>query len=78
MGGMYGFYVSNMVLINCDLFINLGSRFDDCFVSKFDVFVLNVKVVYVDIDFFEINKVINIDLGIVVDCKFVFENLCYE
>lgn len=75
MGGMYGFYVSNMVLIECDLFINLGSCFDDRLVSKFDVFVFNVKIVYVDIDLLEINKVIYVDLGIIVDCKRFLECL---
>ena len=29
MGGMHGSYTSNMALTECDLLINLGSRFDD-------------------------------------------------
>ncbi|AJP25905.1 acetolactate synthase catalytic subunit [Staphylococcus epidermidis] len=78
MGGMHGSYASNMALTNCDLLINLGSRFDDRLASKPDAFAPNAKVVHVDIDPSEINKVINTDLGIVADCKLVLENLCHE
>ena len=78
MGGMHGSYASNMALTNCDLLINLGSRFDDRLASKPDEFAPNAKVVHVDIDPSEINKVINTDLGIVADCKLVLENLCHE
>ena len=75
---MHGSYASNMALTNCDLLINLGSRFDDRLASKPDEFAPNAKVVHVDIDPSEINKVINTDLGIVADCKLVLENLCHE
>ena len=75
---MHGSYASNMALTNCDLLINLGSRFDDRLASKPDAFAPNAKVVHVDIDPSEINKVINTDLGIVADCKHVLENLCHE
>ena len=34
MGGMHGSYASNMALTECDLLINLGSRFDDRLASN--------------------------------------------
>lgn len=75
MGGMHGSYASNMALTECDLLINLGSRFDDRLASKPDEFAPDAKVVHVDIDPSEINKVVNTDLGIVADCKAVLEAL---
>lgn len=78
MGGMHGSYASNMALTECDLLINLGSRFDDRLASKPDAFAPNAKIVHVDIDPSEINKVIQTDLGIVADCKLVLEALSSE
>lgn len=75
---MHGSYASNMALTECDLLINLGSRFDDRLASKPDAFAPNAKIVHVDIDPSEINKVIQTDLGIVADCKLVLEALSSE
>ncbi|WP_218047371.1 biosynthetic-type acetolactate synthase large subunit [Staphylococcus pasteuri] len=75
MGGMHGSYASNMALTEGDLLINLGSRFDDRLASKPDAFAPNAKIVHVDIDPSELNKVIDTDLGIVADCKNVLEQL---
>lgn len=77
MGGMHGSYASNMALTECDLLINLGSRFDDRLASNPNEFAPNATVVHVDIDESEINKVISTDLGIVADCKKVLEALAH-
>ncbi len=77
MGGMHGSYASNMALTECDLLINLGSRFDDRLASNPNEFAPNATVVHVDIDKSEINKVISTDLGIVADCKKVLESLAH-
>ncbi|WP_245339390.1 biosynthetic-type acetolactate synthase large subunit [Staphylococcus sp. GDX8P54P] len=78
MGGMHGSYASNMALTECDLLLNLGSRFDDRLASKPDEFAPNAIVVHVDIDESEINKVIATDLGIVADCKQVLTALSHK
>ncbi|MCY1038921.1 biosynthetic-type acetolactate synthase large subunit [Staphylococcus nepalensis] len=75
MGGMHGSYASNMALTECDLLINFGSRFDDRLASKPDEFAPNAKIVHIDIDPSEINKIIKVDLGIVADCKATLEAL---
>ncbi|MFO3719509.1 biosynthetic-type acetolactate synthase large subunit [Staphylococcus felis] len=75
MGGMHGSYASNMALTECDLLINFGSRFDDRLASKPDEFAPHAKIVHIDIDPSEINKVIDTDLGIVADAKEVLEQL---
>ena len=53
---MHGSYASNMALTECDLLINLGSRFDDRLASNPAQFAPNAKIVHVDIDESEINK----------------------
>ncbi|UXR81986.1 biosynthetic-type acetolactate synthase large subunit [Staphylococcus sp. IVB6214] len=78
MGGMHGSYASNMALTECDLLINLGSRFDDRLASKPDDFAPNAKIVHVDIDPSEINKIVRTDIGIVADVKEVLEQLLSE
>ncbi|WP_105994199.1 biosynthetic-type acetolactate synthase large subunit [Staphylococcus simulans] len=78
MGGMHGSYASNMALSDCDLLINLGSRFDDRLASNPKEFAKNAKVVHVDIDASEIDKIIKTDLGVVADCKLLLEALLQE
>lgn len=75
MGGMHGSYASNMALTDCDLLINFGSRFDDRLASDPESFAPNAKIIHVDIDASEINKIIKVDLGIVADCKATLEAL---
>ncbi|WP_432813809.1 biosynthetic-type acetolactate synthase large subunit [Staphylococcus canis] len=75
MGGMHGSYASNMALTECDLLINFGSRFDDRLASNPDHFAPHAKIVHVDIDPSEINKIIRTDLGIVADVKHVLTEL---
>ena len=75
LGGMHGSYASNMALTDCDLLINFGSRFDDRLASDPESFAPNAKIVHVDIDASEINKIIKVDLGIVADCKATLEAL---
>ncbi|PTF68245.1 biosynthetic-type acetolactate synthase large subunit [Staphylococcus chromogenes] len=75
MGGMHGSYASNMALTDCDLLINLGSRFDDRLASNPENFAPNATIVHVDIDPSEINKIIDTDLGIEADVKAVLDQL---
>lgn len=67
--GMHGFYHANMAAHEADLIINLGSRFDDRIVGRYDVFGKKAKVIHVDIDRAELNKVVTSDLPIHSDVK---------
>lgn len=69
MGGMHGSYAANMALTQCDLLINLGSRFDDRLASAPETFAPHAKIVHVDLDPAEINKVVRVDIPIVADAK---------
>lgn len=67
--GMYGICVFNYVVLYCDFLIVVGVRFLDRVISKVDRFVLNVKIIYIDIDLVEIDKNVSIDIVFVGDVK---------
>ncbi|MDD5769898.1 MAG: biosynthetic-type acetolactate synthase large subunit [Candidatus Gracilibacteria bacterium] len=67
--GMHGFYHCNMAVAGADLIINIGSRFDDRIVGTYSDFGKNAKIIHVDIDKAELNKVIKADVSINEDAK---------
>lgn len=69
MGGMHGSFTANMALTECDLLINIGSRFDDRLASAPKEFAPHAKIVHIDIDPAEIGKIIDTHLPIVADAK---------
>lgn len=69
MGGMHGTYAANMALYECDLLINVGSRFDDRLTGKLDCFAKNATVAHIDIDPAEIGKNVETEIPIVGDAK---------
>lgn len=73
--GMHGFYHANMATHEADLILNLGSRFDDRIVGRYDVFGKKAQVVHVDIDRAELNKVVISDLAIHSDVKMFVKTL---
>lgn len=62
--GMHGFYHANLAMHEADLILNIGSRFDDRIVGRYDSFGKKAKVIHVDIDQAELNKVVMADLPI--------------
>lgn len=78
MGGMHGSYASNQALMESDLLINIGSRFDDRLASCPESLAKNKKIIHVDIDPAEIGKIIPTDIPIVGDAKKVIELLNQE
>ena len=55
--GMHGTFSANFATQNCDLLLNIGSRFDDRITCKVDGFLPNAKdIIHVDIDASEHNK----------------------
>ncbi|QAS51557.1 biosynthetic-type acetolactate synthase large subunit [Halobacillus litoralis] len=75
MAGMHGTYSANMALYECDLLINIGSRFDDRLTGNLKHFAPNAKVAHVDIDPAEIGKNIPTQIPIVSDAKAALESL---
>lgn len=69
MGGMHGSYASNKAISGCDLLIALGARFDERLTSRADTFAPNAQIIHFEIDDVEIDKIIDIDLGIKGDLR---------
>lgn len=69
MGGMHGSYASNKAISGCDLLIALGARFDERLTSNADTFAPNAQIIHFEIDDVEIDKIIDIDLGIKGDLR---------
>ncbi|MDX1679070.1 acetolactate synthase 2 catalytic subunit, partial [Arsukibacterium sp.] len=55
--GMHGTQAANLAVQQCDLLICLGARFDDRVTGNLQKFAPGAKVIHVDIDPAEINKV---------------------
>lgn len=73
--GMHGTYQGNLAVHNADLIINIGSRFDDRIVGRYDAFGKNAKIIHVDIDKSELNKVVSVDLPIHNDAELFLREL---
>ncbi len=73
--GMHGNYAPNITNEECDLIVAVGMRFDDRVTCNPARFGRNAKIVHIDIDPAEIDKVITATVGIVGDAKSVLESL---
>ncbi|WNO59514.1 acetolactate synthase 2 catalytic subunit [Rheinheimera sp. MMS21-TC3] len=67
--GMHGTQAANLAVQQCDLLICLGARFDDRVTGNLDKFAAGAKVIHVDIDPAEINKVRFADVALLGDMK---------
>jgi acetolactate synthase-1/2/3 large subunit len=57
--GMHGARYTNLALDECDLLIAIGARFDDRATGKVDQFCPNAKIIHIDIDPAELDKIKN-------------------
>ena len=73
MPGMHGNYTAVTSMQRSDLLVALGSRFDDRVTGKISAFAPEAKVIHVDIDPAEHNKVRRADVAIAGDCRLVIE-----
>lgn len=62
--GMHGNGAANLAVQESDLLIALGARFDDRVTGKLASFAPNAKVLHIDIDNSEINKLRQVELAI--------------
>ena len=67
--GMHGTYCANMAVMESDLLIAIGSRFDDRVTGKIEAFAPQARIIHIDIDPTSISKNVRVDLPIVGDCK---------
>jgi len=73
--GMHGNYGSNVMTSQCDLLIGVGMRFDDRVTGNPKLFAQQAKVVHLEIDPSEIDKIIKADAPVVGDAKEILTRL---
>ncbi len=73
--GMHGTAYANKALCECDLLLNIGSRFDDRIIGQAPLFCKDAVRIHVDLDRSEINKMIQVDIHCVGDARMVTEEL---
>ena len=69
MVGMHGTYSANTAVMEADLLIGVGVRFDDRVTGKTSEFAPNAKIAHFDIDSAEISKNIPVDYSVVGDLR---------
>jgi acetolactate synthase-1/2/3 large subunit len=67
--GMHGNYGPNLNTNECDVLIGLGMRFDDRVTGNVNRYAKQAKIVHIDIDKAEINKVVKADIAVHADAK---------
>ncbi|MEO6814561.1 MAG: biosynthetic-type acetolactate synthase large subunit [Ginsengibacter sp.] len=67
--GMHGNYGPNVNTNECDLLIAVGMRFDDRVTGDVNRYATKAKIIHIDIDKAEINKIIHADVGINANAK---------
>ncbi len=73
--GMHGTYQANMAVMESDLLIAVGARFDDRVTGKLESFAPQAKVIHIDVDPTSISKNVRVDLPIVGDCKRILSKI---
>jgi acetolactate synthase-1/2/3 large subunit len=73
--GMHGTAYANKAVVECDLIMSIGGRWDDRITGRVADFCSNAIKIHVDIDASEFDKVIKTDLAIHGDARLVIEDL---
>ncbi len=79
MPGMHGTYAANHALLECDLLIGIGARFDDrVTMGRIDKFAQKAKIAHIDIDPAEIGKNVRTYIPLNGDVKSVLQLINQE
>lgn len=70
--GMHGDYAPNIKTNECDVLLAVGMRFDDRVTGDVSRYAKQAKVIHVDIDASELNKIIKADVAVHADAKEAF------
>jgi acetolactate synthase-1/2/3 large subunit len=76
--GMHGTWYANNAIVDSDLIVAIGARFDDRVTGKISEFAPQAKIIHVDIDPSSISKNVKVDLPIVGDAKDILRKLLKE
>ena len=75
MVGMHGTWAANMAIMECDVLVAIGARFDDRVTGKLENFSTKSKKIHVDIDPSCISKNVHVDVPIVGHAKNILPQL---
>ncbi len=67
--GMHGNYGPNLNTNECDVLIGVGMRFDDRVTGNVAKYAKQAKIIHIDIDNCEINKIVKTDVAVHADAK---------
>ena len=67
--GMHGNYGPNIKNRDCDLLVAIGMRFDDRVTGDASQFGINAKIIHLEIDPAEVNKLVYADVPVIGDVK---------
>ncbi|WFQ78765.1 acetolactate synthase 2 catalytic subunit [Xenorhabdus sp. SF857] len=73
--GMHGTKAANLAVQSCDLLMAVGARFDDRVTGKLNTFAPHAKVIHVDIDPVEFNKLRQPHVSLLGDLKTLLPHL---
>ncbi|WP_248926694.1 biosynthetic-type acetolactate synthase large subunit [Paenibacillus hamazuiensis] len=75
MPGMHGTYTANNAVLQADLLISLGARFDDRVTMRLDGFAPHARIAHIDVDAAEIGKNVRTDFPVHGDIETVLRYL---
>lgn len=73
--GMHGNYAPNLLTNKCDVLISVGMRFDDRVTGDVKRYAKQAKVIHLELDPAEIDKIVKADVPVLGDCKVSLEKL---
>jgi acetolactate synthase-1/2/3 large subunit len=73
--GMHGTAYANKAVVDCDLIMSIGARWDDRVTGKVSEFCPDAVKLHVDIDASEFNKIIAVDVAVHGDARLLIEDL---
>lgn len=76
--GMHGTAYANKAVVDCDLIMSIGSRWDDRIVGKLSEFCNDAVKIHVDIDPAEMGKMVVPDISVVGDARAVMDRVLEE
>ena len=73
--GMHGTAYANKAIVECDLVMSIGSRYDDRIIGQASKFCKDATRIHIDVDAAEINKMIRVHHYCVGDAREVMDEL---
>ncbi len=73
--GMHGNYGPNVNTNECDVLIGIGMRFDDRVTGNVSKYAKQARIIHIDIDKAEINKIIKAEIAVHADAKEALQSL---